>query len=79
MSEMLTFYTRKAEYYRKHPEELDAEQEIYSVIVSRHPVDVLRMSDFADMSSCHSVGGAYYQCAISEARNQGMIAYVAES
>jgi len=53
----------------------------YSVILSRHPIDVLRMSDFATIQSCHSPksregGGSYYSCAVAEARAGGAIAHL---
>jgi hypothetical protein len=49
------------------------------VILSRHPIDVVRMSDFDIISSCHSRGGQYFQCAVKEAHNAvtgGGIIYV---
>lgn len=55
------------------------------MVISRHPVDVLRMSNHG-WTSCHSPGGsvyggrssagAYYQCAVQEAKSGGAIAYV---
>ena len=48
----------------------------YTVIASRHPVDVLRMSDFANIQSCHSEGQSYFKCAVAEARGHGPIAYL---
>jgi hypothetical protein len=48
----------------------------YSVVVSRNPIDVLRMSDISNIQSCHSQGGAYFQCAIQEAKTGGGVAYV---
>jgi len=63
-----------------------AEESTYSVLFSRHPVDVLRMSDFKDINSCHAPksrptgryagGGSYYNCAIAEARDGGAIAFL---
>ena len=46
------------------------------VIVSRHPVDVLRMSDMGSIRSCHSEGSGYFKCAVAEAKGHGPIAYV---
>lgn len=56
----------------------------YSMIISRHPIDVLRMSDYKNITSCHSPpstpkgqwagGGGYYACAVAEARSGGLIA-----
>jgi len=62
------------------------EESTYSVLFSRHPVDVLRMSDFKDITSCHAPksrpsgeyegGGSYYNCAVAESRDGGAIAYL---
>ena len=55
------------------------------VIFSRHPVDVYRMSDFTEITSCHSppsrkVGERTFDqfniCALAEAYANGMISYV---
>lgn len=47
-----------------------------SVIVSRHPIDIVRMSDHDEWKSCHSPGGSFWRCAIQEAKTGGAIAYV---
>jgi len=47
-----------------------------SIIVSRSPIDIVRMSDHSEWSSCHSVGGSYFKCAIQEAKTGGAVAYV---
>jgi len=53
----------------------------YSIVLSRVPVDVLRMSDHEGIDSCHSQpknygSNGYFYCAVAEAQNQGAIAYV---
>lgn len=48
----------------------------FIVILSRAPIDVVRMSDHRNISSCHSQGGGYFQCAIQEAISGGAVAYV---
>ena len=55
----------------------------FSIIVSRHPVDVLRMSDFDNITSCHTLGSrsgdansSYVKCAYAEAIDGGAIAYI---
>ena len=56
----------------------------YKLVISRHPIDVFRMSDFKNIQSCHSpvsigaddAGGSYWQCAVAEAYGEGAIAYV---
>ena len=46
------------------------------IVYSRAPVDVLRMSDFDGIYSCHSEGNSYFQCAITEAVRGGAIAFL---
>lgn len=61
------------------------ENDTYSIILTRHPVDVMRMSDFEKITSCHtppSRDGSrqeYYKCAVAEAQGHGAIAYVVET
>ena len=61
------------------------ENDKYSIIISRHPIDVLRMSDFQQIYSCHSppsrAGGTgeYYKCAGAEAQGHGAIAFVVDT
>lgn len=55
---------------------LDSE---YSLIISRDPIDVLRMSDYNNIRSCHSEGGSYFHCAINEAKGHGIIAYLVKT
>lgn len=47
-----------------------------SIIISRSPIDILRMSDVNARTSCHSEGGSYFNSAIQEALDGGAIAYV---
>ena len=53
----------------------------YSIVYSRVPIDVLRMSDFdeAGIESCHSPGNSYFKCAVAEAQNKGAIAFAVRS
>ena len=46
------------------------------IVLSRHPIDVLRMSDYQILHSCHSKGRDEYKCAIEEAIGGGPIAYI---
>ena len=48
----------------------------YAIIISRSPIDVLRMSDVGSIQSCHSEGGSYFKCAIQEAKSGGLIAFL---
>lgn len=52
------------------------EKSEYVVVLTRSPVDVVRMSDHRNISSCHSRGSDYFQCAIQEAITGGAIAYI---
>lgn len=51
------------------------------LMLSRSPIDVLRMSDFPNIQSCHSPKNegeeyySYYQCAINESFGNGFVAY----
>ena len=53
----------------------------YSIVVSRHPIDVMRMSDFswAGITSCHREGGEYQKCVPGEVAGQGGVAYVVKT
>jgi hypothetical protein len=64
------------ERYQKVWNKQSAEARKYFIVLSRHPIDVLRMSDFQGIQSCHSVGGSYYQCAVQEAKGNGLMAYL---
>lgn len=48
----------------------------YSIIFSKEAVDVARMSDHLGIESCHSPGGNYFDCALTEARIGGAVAYL---
>lgn len=47
-----------------------------SIIISRAPVDIVRMSDHEDWESCTQPGKDYFQCAIQEAKTGGAVAYI---
>jgi len=85
-AELATWWNKKSTYYRENPDaaELGGLSDKYSIIISRHPIDVLRMSDFDDIQSCHSPGSRggdaqYYKCAVAEAHGHGLVAYVVEN
>lgn len=48
----------------------------YKIVLSRSPIDVLRMSDMGNITSCHSQGDSYFKCAVQEAKTGGPIAYL---
>ena len=75
------YWQKNADYLKKNIEKLK-DSDTYSIILTRHPIDVLRMADFDDFASCHSPPsrgastGEYYKCAVAEAHGEGAVAYV---
>jgi len=82
-TKMAKYWQTNAGYIKKEINKLDNDK--YSIIITRHPIDVLRMSDFEKITSCHSPpsrsGGTneYYKCAVAEAMGHGALAYVVET
>jgi hypothetical protein len=58
-----------------------AEPKEYSIVISRNPIDILRMGEVGvgGMETCHAQGGSYFKCAIQEAKSGGGIAYVVKT
>jgi len=83
VTKMAKYWQTNAGYIKKEINKLDNDK--YSIIITRHPIDVLRMSDFDKITSCHSPpsrsGGTneYYKCAVAEASGHGALAYVVET
>ena len=77
------YWKKNAGYIKKNINEIDSDK--FSIIITRHPIDVLRMSDFEEITSCHSPASrsnayqSYYKCAVAEARGHGAVAYVVET
>ena len=77
------YWKKNAGYIKKEISSLDNDK--FSIIITRHPIDVLRMSDFDEITSCHtppSRQGAYqsyYKCAVAEAQGHGAVAYVVKT
>jgi len=82
-TKMAKYWQTNAGYIKKEINKIDNDK--YSIIITRHPIDVLRMSDFDKITSCHSPpsrsGGTneYYKCAVAEAQGHGALAYVVET
>ena len=76
LPKLIEFWNEKSEFYRQNPEAAFQQQSPYVTILSRHPVDVVRMSDINNIRSCHSRTGGYFQCAVAESRGHGPIAYL---
>ena len=78
------WWNKKSAFYRENPEAAADGATTggeYSIVYSRHPIDVLRMADFDNIETCHSPssrggGGSFYKCAVAEAHGHGPIAYV---
>jgi hypothetical protein len=73
------YWQENAGYIKKNIGELTNDK--YSIILTRSPIDVMRMSDFNRITSCHSPpsragDNSYYKCAVAEAHGHGAIAYV---
>ena len=69
-----------AGYVKKNHEELFNDK--YAMIASRHPIDIVRMSDCDEIYSCHSPpshphhDSSHYRCAVAEAHGHGAVVYV---
>ena len=83
--ELAKFWQQNADFLKKNPE--GANSDTYKIILSRHPIDILRMSDFRQITSCHKPPSHpkyegprenYYHCAVAEAHGQGAMAYVVQ-
>jgi len=79
--EIVDSWNKSARIYQDDPNifKVAKAAENYSMIISRHPIDVYRMSDHAGITSCHSLDSSHSQCATQEAEDFGMIAYVVET
>ena len=74
----LDYWQKKADYIKKNADDTN---DTYSIIITRDPIDVLRMADFENIQSCHTPpsrggGSEYYKCAVAEAHGHGAVAYV---
>jgi len=70
-------YTQWLSWWEKEKPNLSKPgDDSYSIIVSRHPIDIIRMSDHDGMSSCHAPDGQFWKCAVQEAKTGGAVAYV---
>jgi len=70
-----THYTKDNNHKKISQGLIEDKSQNMHVILSRHPIDVLRMSDISNIHSCHSEGSEYFHCAVQEAKGHGPIAY----
>jgi hypothetical protein len=71
---------RRLEYlYTSYKEQLEKESNTL-VMISRHPIDVLRMSDFSEagIRSCHSPGADYFSNCQQEVASGGAIIFTVD-
>lgn len=80
--DLLDWWQKRQTYYTKDNNYVEIESLMrgdltnYMVILTRHPIDVLRMSDIGAIESCHSPQNSYFKCAVAEAKGHGPIAYL---
>ena len=82
IADMGTYWLQRAGWIKENINTLESDK--YAIIITRDPIDILRMSDFKNITSCHSPpsrtgGESYYKCAVAEAHGHGAIAYVVET
>lgn len=75
------FNTEEKNWWNKSPnpvKQLEDQEgkDDFSIIISRNPIDIARMSDHDGWTSCHATGREYFQCALADAKGAGAIAYV---
>ena len=82
LQQMRVFWQKNAKYLKDNPQG-ELTEDNFSIVITRNPVDILRMSDFDNITSCHSPPsrsgeglGSYFKCAVAEAQGEGAIAYV---
>lgn len=84
--ELQDWWRKRQVYYTKEDQwkqieqffkgDVDKDELGMMAILSRHPLDVLRMSDIDKIRSCHSEGSSEFHCAVAESRGHGPIAYL---
>ena len=78
-----TPFSNKAEelldWWQKNSSHLKNTQTGASIIISRSPIDLVRMSDHDNITSCHDPKKSHFKCAKQEARTGGAVAYVVKN
>jgi hypothetical protein len=67
------------DWWQKNSSYLKNTQTGASIIISRSPIDLVRMSDHDNITSCHDPKRSHFKCAKQEARTGGAIAYVVKN
>jgi hypothetical protein len=78
-----TSFSSKAEelldWWQKNSSNLKNSQTGASILISRSPMDLVRMSDHDNITSCHDPKRSHFHCAKQEARTGGAIAYIVKN
>jgi len=78
-----TSFSSKAEelldWWQKNSSNLKNSQTGASILISRSPMDLVRMSDHDNITSCHDPKKSHFHCAKQEARTGGAIAYIVKN
>jgi hypothetical protein len=82
IEQLKRYWQLKADYIKKNPQG-EVDSNTYSIVITRNPIDILRMSDFDNIQSCHSPPSrgdkSYYHCAVAEAHGEGAVAFVVKN
>jgi hypothetical protein len=74
------FFEQLLDWWQKNSNKLKGENDNgASIIISRSPIDLVRMSDHDNITSCHSPNRSFFKCAKQEARTGGAVAYVVKN
>jgi hypothetical protein len=65
-------------YLARYKDNITEDSE-YSILLSRSPIDILRMGEIGNIGHCHQQGNTYFKCAIQEAKTGGAIAFVVKT
>lgn len=76
VQEWKAYWNENSKEIINNPESIKNKQK---VILSRHPIDVLRMSDFKNMWSCHAEGASEFGAVLAEMKANGAVAYVVDA
>lgn len=77
--EIKKLFSELLDWWQKNSDKLKNNETGASIVISRSPIDLVRMSDHDNISSCHSPGGSFFKCAKQEARTGGAVAYVVKN
>jgi len=85
---LLEWWRKKQTFYATDDDGWETIEQVFNgtldgdewrILLSRHPVDVLRMSDIGSISSCHAEFQDYFPCAVEESLGNGLIAYLVKT